>query len=30
VADLLVFLCSASANQITGATMPIEGGWLAS
>jgi 3-hydroxybutyrate dehydrogenase len=30
VADMLVFLCSASASQITGAMMPIEGGWLAS
>jgi 3-hydroxybutyrate dehydrogenase len=29
VADLVVFLCSPSAAQITGAMMPIEGGWLA-
>ncbi|HEX4024775.1 MAG TPA: SDR family oxidoreductase [Steroidobacteraceae bacterium] len=29
VADMVVFLCSPSAAQITGAMMPIEGGWLA-
>jgi 3-hydroxybutyrate dehydrogenase len=29
VADLVVFLCGASAAQITGALLPIEGGWLA-
>ena len=29
VGDLIVFLCSPSASQITGALMPIEGGWLA-
>lgn len=29
VADMVAFLCSPSANQITGAMMPIEGGWLA-
>ena len=29
VADLLVFLCGESAAQITGALLPIEGGWLA-
>jgi len=30
VGDMVVFLCGASASQITGAMMPIEGGWLAS
>jgi 3-hydroxybutyrate dehydrogenase len=30
VADMVVFLCSASGSQINGAMMPIEGGWLAS
>jgi 3-hydroxybutyrate dehydrogenase len=29
VADMVVFLCSPSADEITGAMMPIEGGWLA-
>jgi 3-hydroxybutyrate dehydrogenase len=29
VADLVVFLCGESAAQITGAMLPIEGGWLA-
>jgi len=29
VGDMVVFLCGASASQITGAMMPIEGGWLA-
>jgi 3-hydroxybutyrate dehydrogenase len=29
VADLVVFLCSDAGNQITGAMMPMEGGWLA-
>jgi len=29
VGDLVVFLCGASTSQITGAMMPIEGGWLA-
>ena len=29
VADLLVFLCSPAGNDITGAMLPIEGGWLA-
>ncbi|MGH8144592.1 MAG: SDR family NAD(P)-dependent oxidoreductase [Steroidobacteraceae bacterium] len=29
VADLVVYLCGDSAAQITGAMMPIEGGWLA-
>jgi 3-hydroxybutyrate dehydrogenase len=29
VADLVVFLCSAAGSQITGAMMPMEGGWLA-
>ncbi len=30
VAELVVFLCGESANQITGAMLPIDGGWLAS
>lgn len=30
VADLAVFLCGASAGDITGAVLPIDGGWLAS
>jgi 3-hydroxybutyrate dehydrogenase len=30
VADLLVFLCSAAGQDITGAMLPVEGGWLAS
>jgi 3-hydroxybutyrate dehydrogenase len=29
VADLVVFLCGESAAQITGAQLPIDGGWLA-
>lgn len=29
VADLVLFLCGESAAQITGAMLPIEGGWLA-
>lgn len=29
VADLVLFLCGESAAQITGALLPIEGGWLA-
>ncbi|HTT05383.1 MAG TPA: SDR family NAD(P)-dependent oxidoreductase [Steroidobacteraceae bacterium] len=29
VADMVVFLCGDSAAQITGAMLPIEGGWLA-
>lgn len=29
VGDVVVFLCGPSASQITGAMMPIEGGWLA-
>ena len=29
IADLLVFLCSPAGRDITGATLPIEGGWLA-
>ncbi|MBN3751901.1 SDR family oxidoreductase [Paraburkholderia sp. Tr-20389] len=29
VGELVVFLCGPSASQITGAMMPIEGGWLA-
>ncbi len=30
VADLVVFLCGAAGDDITGAMLPIEGGWLAS
>lgn len=30
VADLLVFLCGAAGRDITGAMLPVEGGWLAS
>lgn len=30
VADLVVFLCSASGTPITGATLPVDDGWLAS
>ena len=30
VADLLVFLCGPAGRDITGAMLPIEGGWLAS
>ncbi len=30
VADLAVFLCGPSAGEITGAVLPIDGGWLAS
>ena len=30
VAQLLVFLCGPAGNDITGAAMPVEGGWLAS
>ncbi|MBU6487940.1 MAG: SDR family oxidoreductase [Burkholderiales bacterium] len=29
VGDMVVFLCGPSASQITGAMMPIDGGWLA-
>ncbi len=29
VAELLVFLCSAAGRDITGAMLPMEGGWLA-
>lgn len=30
VSDLLVFLCGPVARDMTGATLPVEGGWLAS
>ena len=30
VADLVVFLCGSSADDITGALIPMDGGWLAS
>jgi 3-hydroxybutyrate dehydrogenase len=30
IADLLVFLCGPSGKDITGAVLPVEGGWLAS
>jgi 3-hydroxybutyrate dehydrogenase len=30
VAELVVFLCGAAGADITGAMMPVEGGWLAS
>lgn len=30
VADLIVFLCGPSGRDITGAMLPVEGGWLAS
>jgi 3-hydroxybutyrate dehydrogenase len=30
VADLLVFLCGPAGRDITGAMLPVEGGWLAS
>jgi 3-hydroxybutyrate dehydrogenase len=29
VADMVLFLCGDSAAQITGAMLPIDGGWLA-
>jgi 3-hydroxybutyrate dehydrogenase len=29
VSGLTVFLCGASADSITGAVLPIEGGWTA-
>jgi 3-hydroxybutyrate dehydrogenase len=29
VADLIVFLCSESAQSITGATLPVDDGWMA-
>jgi 3-hydroxybutyrate dehydrogenase len=29
VAEMVAFLCTPAGNQITGAMMPIEGGWLA-
>jgi 3-hydroxybutyrate dehydrogenase len=30
IAELLVFLCGAAGRDITGAMLPVEGGWLAS
>jgi len=30
VAELIVFLCGPAGSHITGAMLPIEGGWLAS
>ena len=30
VADLIVFLCSPAGADITGAALPVDGGWLAS
>lgn len=30
VAQMMVFLCSPAGNEITGAVMPVEAGWLAS
>lgn len=30
VADLIVYLCSESAGSITGATLPVDDGWMAS
>ena len=30
VAQLLVFLCGEAGTDITGAVLPVEGGWLAS
>jgi NAD(P)-dependent dehydrogenase (short-subunit alcohol dehydrogenase family) len=30
VTDLLVFLCGPAARDMTGALLPVEGGWLAS
>ena len=30
VAELLVFLCGEAGRDITGAMLPLEGGWLAS
>ncbi len=30
VADLVAFLCGPSAGDVTGAMIPMDGGWLAS
>jgi 3-hydroxybutyrate dehydrogenase len=29
IADMLVFLCGPAGRDITGAILPVEGGWLA-
>ena len=29
VAELVAFLCGPAAKDITGATLPMDGGWLA-
>jgi 3-hydroxybutyrate dehydrogenase len=30
IADLILFLCGPAARDITGAALPIDGGWMAS